>query len=148
TDRVYFAGSGKLGLVENAVVAFALGADSINVARETMLAIGCIQSQKCHTDKCPTGVATQNPWLAHGLEPVSKGERCANYIKEFRKEIVKVAESIGVAHPALITPDDVEMMNGDFQAQTLAEVYGYQPGWGRLGPELATEVTRLMTLPN
>ncbi len=148
TDRVYFAGSGKLGLVENAVVAFALGADSINVARETMLAIGCIQSQKCHTDKCPTGVATQNPWLAHGLEPVSKGERCANYIKEFRKEIVKVAESIGVAHPALITPDDVEMMNGDFQAQTLTEVYGYQPGWGRLGPELATEVTRLMTLPN
>ncbi|MCA9819117.1 MAG: FMN-binding glutamate synthase family protein, partial [Cyanobacteria bacterium HKST-UBA01] len=73
TDDVYFVGSGKLGLIENAAVAFALGVDSVNVAREAMMAIGCIQSQKCHTDRCPTGVATQDPWLAHGLEPISKG---------------------------------------------------------------------------
>ena len=41
-------------------MAFALGADMVNVGREAMLAIGCIQSQRCHTDHCPTGVATQN----------------------------------------------------------------------------------------
>ncbi|MDN5854527.1 MAG: FMN-binding glutamate synthase family protein, partial [Actinomycetia bacterium] len=55
TDRVTFIGSGKLGMPDNAVVAFALGCDMVNVAREAMLAIGCIQSQRCHTDKCPTG---------------------------------------------------------------------------------------------
>jgi glutamate synthase domain-containing protein 2 len=147
TDDVYFAGSGKLGLIDNAVAAFALGVDSINVARETMLAIGCIQSQKCHTDKCPTGVATQNPWLTRGLEPVSKGGRCANYLKEFRKEMVKMVEAVGVAHPGLITPDDVEIMTGDFESKRIGEIYGYRPEWGRLGPELATEITRLMTLP-
>lgn len=128
-------------------MAFALGADSVNVAREAMLAIGCIQSQKCHTDKCPTGIATQNPWLAHGLEPVSKGVRCANYLKEFRKELVKVTESVGVAHPGLITPDDIEVLTGDFEARRLSEVYGYPPEWGRLGPDLTAGITSLMATP-
>ena len=60
TDRVVFIGSGKLGLPDNAIVAFALGVDMVNVAREAMLALGCIQAQECHTDRCPTGVATQD----------------------------------------------------------------------------------------
>ena len=45
----------------------------VNVGREAMLAVGCIQAQKCHTGECPTGVATQNPWLARGLDPVPQG---------------------------------------------------------------------------
>ncbi len=144
TDDVTFIGSGKLGLPENATVAFALGTDMVNVGREAMLAIGCIQSQRCHTDHCPTGVATQNAWLTRGLEPVSKGERCAQYLRTFRAEMVKVTESVGVAHPGLITPDDVDVLSGDFSAQSLREVYGYAEGWGTLGPDLAAEVTRLM----
>ena len=71
-EHVTFIGAGKLGLPDNAVVAFALGCDMVNVAREAMLAIGCIQAQKCHTDTCPTGVATQNAWLAHGLDPATQ----------------------------------------------------------------------------
>ena len=144
TDRVTFIGSGKLGLPDNASVAFALGADMVNVAREAMMSIGCIQSQKCHTDHCPTGVATQNAWLVRGLEPVSKGERCAQYIRTFRKEMVKVTEAVGVAHPGLITADDIDIFCGDYEARSLREVYGYQPGWGTLGPDLAREITDLM----
>ena len=71
-EDVTFIGAGKLGLPDNAVVAFALGADMVNVAREAMLAVGCVQAQKCHTGECPTGVATQNPWLAHGLDPIAR----------------------------------------------------------------------------
>jgi glutamate synthase domain-containing protein 2 len=144
TDQVTFIGSGKLGLPDNATVAFALGADMVNVAREAMMSIGCIQSQKCHTDKCPTGVATQDPWLVHGLDPVSKAERCAQYVATFRKELVKVSESVGVAHPGLITTADVDILQGDYSAQSLLEVYGYREGWGRLGPDLAREITELM----
>ena len=73
-EQVVFVGGGKLGLPDNAVVAFALGCDLVNVAREAMLAIGCIQAQKCHTDTCPTGVATQNAWLSRGLDP--RSSRC------------------------------------------------------------------------
>ncbi|MER7707684.1 FMN-binding glutamate synthase family protein [Kitasatospora sp. NPDC097605] len=145
TDRLTFIGSGKLGLPENAAVAFALGADMINVAREAMLSIGCIQAQKCHTDRCPTGIATQNPWLARGVDPASKSTRAAVYLRTLRKELLKVSSAVGVAHPALITADDIEVMNGDYEARTLAGVYGYKEGWGELGPQLAEEITALMT---
>ncbi|MGW1431996.1 FMN-binding glutamate synthase family protein [Streptomyces sp. NPDC002431] len=145
TDRLTFIGSGKLGLTENAAVAFALGVDMINVGREAMLSIGCIQAQKCHTDKCPTGIATQNPWLVRGVDAPSKSTRAAVYLRTLRKELLKVSSAVGVAHPSLITADDIEIMNGDYEARTLASVYGYKNGWGELGTELAQEITALLT---
>ncbi|GAB2485070.1 hypothetical protein GCM10027030_19070 [Luteococcus sediminum] len=105
-DKVVWIGSGKLGLPENALVAFTMGADMVNVAREAMLAIGCIQAQKCHTDKCPAGVATQNKWLASGLEPEGKAERLARYVQTLRRDLLKVSEAAGVAHPGLLGPRD------------------------------------------
>ncbi|MFG3140740.1 FMN-binding glutamate synthase family protein [Streptomyces sp. NPDC048211] len=145
TDDITFIGSGKLGLPENAVVAFALGVDMINVAREAMLSIGCIQAQKCHTDKCPTGIATQDPWLVRGVDAPSKATRAAVYLRTLRKELLKISGAVGVAHPALITTGDIEIMNGDYEARALASVYGYKEGWGELGPEPAREITALLT---
>ncbi|MER8098094.1 FMN-binding glutamate synthase family protein [Streptomyces goshikiensis] len=145
TDDITFIGSGKLGLPENAVVAFALGVDMINVGREAMLSIGCIQAQKCHTDKCPTGIATQNPWLARGIDAPSKGIRAAMYLRTLRRELLRVSGAVGVPHPSLITPTDIDILNGDYDARTLGSVYGYKDGWGSLGPELAHEITELTT---
>ncbi|HEX8631532.1 MAG TPA: FMN-binding glutamate synthase family protein [Catenuloplanes sp.] len=144
-ERVVFVGAGKLGLPDNAVVAFALGCDLINVAREAMLAIGCIQAQKCHTDTCPTGVATQNPWLARGLVPESKSVRAANYIKTLRRDLVKVAEACGVEHPGLIDTGSVEILDGRTAARELHEVYGYRPDWGLPSRADRAEIIRLMT---
>ncbi len=144
-DRVTFVGSGKLGLPDNAIVALALGCDMVNVAREAMFAVGCIQAQKCHTDHCPTGVATQNRWLARGVDPTLKSLRVANYVKTLRRDLLKVAEACGVAHPALVDADDVEVLYGTNTARPLREVHGYQPGWGTVGEDLAREVTRLMS---
>ncbi|HEY0905398.1 MAG TPA: FMN-binding glutamate synthase family protein [Marmoricola sp.] len=129
-EDVVFIGSGKLGLPDNAVVAFALGADMVNVGREAMLAVGCVQAQKCHTGECPTGVATQHPWLAHGLDPDEKSKRVANYVKTLRRDLLKVAETCGVEHPGLIGPRDVEVIDNLSGGRMLDEVYGYEPGWG------------------
>jgi glutamate synthase domain-containing protein 2 len=129
-DQVTFIGAGKLGLPDNAVVAFALGADMVNVAREAMLAVGCVQAQKCHTGECPTGVATQNPWLAHGLDPADKSARVANYIKTLRRDLLKVSETCGVEHPSLIGPDSVEIIDNLAHGTLLTDVYGYDPAWG------------------
>ncbi len=145
TDEVTFMGAGKLGIPENAVVAFALGVDMVNVAREAMMAIGCIQAQKCHTDHCPTGVATQNPWLARGLDPELKSVRAGNYIKSMRRDLWKISEAMGVVHPGLITPDDVDILDGLSEHRSLREVYGYDASWGRLGPELTREITAIMS---
>ncbi|MEL4504457.1 FMN-binding glutamate synthase family protein [Luteococcus sp. H138] len=144
SDRVVWIGSGKLGLPDNAIVAFALGADMVHVAREAMLAIGCIQAQKCHTDECPTGVATQNKWLAHGLEPQGKAERLARYVQTLRRDLLKVSEAAGVEHPALLSPDDVDIMHGTNGHQSLREIYGYRDGWGVPGQEIRDEIARIM----
>jgi glutamate synthase domain-containing protein 2 len=144
TDDVFFIGAGKLGLPEPAVVAFALGADAVNVGREAMFALGCIQAQKCHTDTCPTGVATQNAWLRRGLDPQLKSVRVANYIVSLRRDLLKVSEAIGVVHPGLITADDVDLAQGTQSSRTLREVYGYEPGWGSLGEGLQRKLVDLM----
>ena len=81
-QQVVFVGSGKLGFPEAALFAFALGCDLINVGREAMMAIGCIQAQRCHTNHCPTGVATQHPWLVRGVDPTLKAARLANYVDD------------------------------------------------------------------
>lgn len=145
TERITFIGSGKLGIPENALIAFALGADMVNVAREAMMAIGCIQAQKCHTDHCPTGVATQNAWLSAGLDAADKSVRLANYLRVLRRDLLKVAEACGVAHPGLISSEDIEIASGVRSAQTLAEIYGYRPGWGLPGEGDIAEIARLMT---
>ena len=144
TDDVVFIASGKLGLPITAAQAFAMGADMINVAREAMLSIGCLQTQKCHEDTCPTGVATQNAWLTHGLDPELKKVRLANYLVALRKDLLKISDAVGVAHPGLLTPDDVELLDGMRKGTGLADVFGYQPDWGRLGDELAREITDIM----
>ena len=145
-DDVVFIGSGKLGVPENAVVGFALGCDMVNVAREPMMAIGCIQAQKCHTDRCPTGVATQNEWLMKGLDPESKSHRCANYVISLRRDLLKISEAVGVNHPGLITPDDVDIVVAQQGTRPLREVYGYEgtPQAGVLGRSIAEEIDALM----
>ncbi|WEV79267.1 FMN-binding glutamate synthase family protein [Janibacter cremeus] len=145
TDRVTWIGSGKLGLPENALVAFALGADMVSVAREAMLAIGCIQAQKCHTDRCPVGVATQNPWLERGLDPTLKAHRLDNYVRTLRRDLLKVSEACGVWHPGLLTVDDVEILHGERTAVPLGDIYGYQPGWGTLGEADAAQIVDIMS---
>jgi glutamate synthase domain-containing protein 2 len=144
-EQVTFIGGGKLGLPDNAIVAFALGCDLVNVAREAMLAIGCIQAQKCHTDTCPTGVATQNPWLAHGLDPALKSVRAATYITTLRRDLRKVSEACGVEHPGLIDSSAVEILTGRTASRPLAEVYEYEPGWGLPSAADQAEIVRLMT---
>lgn len=74
TERIVFVGSGKLGFPAKAAMAFAMGVDCINVAREAMMGIGCIQAQICHTNRCPAGIATQSKWLQAGIDVPLKSE--------------------------------------------------------------------------
>ncbi|MDA4108454.1 FMN-binding glutamate synthase family protein [Mycolicibacterium holsaticum] len=144
-EQITFIGGGKLGLPGNAVVGFALGCDMVNVAREAMLAVGCIQTQKCHTDTCPTGVATQNAWLARGLVPDEKAVRTANYIKTLRRDLLKVAQACGVEHPGLISTESVDILDGRTHSTPLHEVYGYTPGMGLPSAADREEIVGLMT---
>jgi glutamate synthase domain-containing protein 2 len=144
SDDVVFVGSGRLGLPDTAVFAFALGADMVSVGREAMLAVGCIQAQRCHTDKCPTGVATQNRWLMRGLDAEHKSHRAANYIRALRAELLALSRSMGVTHPALLTPENVEIVGTRYETARVEDVFGYDPAWRRLSPERIAEIEGLL----
>jgi glutamate synthase domain-containing protein 2 len=128
--RVTFIGSGKLGLPESALFAFALGCDMVNVAREAMLSIGCIQAQICHTGRCPVGVTTQNRWLQRAIKPGDKADRLAGYVIALRGELYSLARACGVAHPSLVTADHLELLDDHFSGITVREKFGYEEGWG------------------
>jgi glutamate synthase domain-containing protein 2 len=148
TDDVVFIGSGRLGLPDTAVFAFSLGADMVNVGREAMLAIGCIQAQRCHTDRCPTGVATQNRWLMRGLDPGAKSARAANYVRALRAELLALSRSMGVPHPALLTPENVEIVGERYETARVEEIFGYDPEWRAIAPERVAEVEGLLGPPD
>jgi len=146
-EDIMFIGSGRLGFPDSALFAFALGCDMINVAREAMMAIGCIQAQRCHTGRCPTGVATQSRWLMHGLDPELKSSRAANYLVAFRAELLALARSCGVAHPAMVTPEHIEIISERYGSAPLIDVFGYQPDWPVLSASRRQELECLASQP-
>ena len=129
TDDVVFIGSGRLGMPESALLAMALGCDMINVAREAMLAIGCIQAQRCHTGRCPVGITTHSAWRTRGLDPALKSVRLANYLSTLRHELLELSHACGVTHPSLVGPDRIEILDGHFGSRTAREIFGYKPSW-------------------
>jgi hypothetical protein len=142
-EKVAFIGSGRLGFPEQAILALALGCDLINVAREAMLAIGCIQAQECHTGHCPSGVATQSRWLMGGLDPTLKSARLANYLMVLRKEVLQLANACGVVHPSLVPLDRLEIVEG-FSSRPAREVFGYRDQWGMPTDEERAAIEEVM----
>jgi glutamate synthase domain-containing protein 2 len=126
-ERIVFIGSGKLGFPAKAAMAFAMGADCINVAREAMLSIGCIQAQVCHTNTCPSGIATQSKWLQRGIDVPIKSERLAQYFKTFRKELIEITHAAGYEHPAQFKMSDIDVNIDDKNlSNELDKTYMYE----------------------
>ncbi|MEE8312013.1 MAG: FMN-binding glutamate synthase family protein [Candidatus Binatia bacterium] len=143
-DRIVLVGSGKLGFPERALVAFALGCDMIAVAREPMLAIGCIQAQRCHTGHCPAGITTHNRWLERGLDPELKAERLAGYVTTLRRELLRLSRACGVPHPGMVGPDQLEILDGHYRARTLSEVFEHGSEASDLAATQRDAITRIM----
>lgn len=142
-EDIVFVGAGRLGFPDSALFAFALGCDMVNVAREVMLAEGCIQAMRCHTGGCPSGVATQSRWLMRGLDPEVKSVQVANYLSVLRAETLALARSCGVSHPALVTPDHIEIVGARYSAERVADVFGYSADWPVLSAARRAEIEAL-----
>jgi glutamate synthase (ferredoxin) len=125
-DQITWIGSAKLGFPDRAIVSFAMGCDLINIGREAMLSIGCIQAQQCHTGHCPTGITTHNKRLQRGLDIYSKSKRFSNYIIGLRKEILQLTHACGHEHPCQFTGQDIEFSSGVNSFQTLDDIMGYK----------------------
>ncbi|MEM7322598.1 MAG: glutamate synthase-related protein, partial [Actinomycetota bacterium] len=132
------------GFPGESLLAMALGVDMINVGREAMLAVGCIQAQKCHTGHCPTGVATHTRWLTRGLDPTDKSVRVGHYVMNLRHELLQLAHACGKPHPGLVSGHSIDLLINGETAVGLWENFGYQESWQQVGPDREAEVAGLM----
>ncbi len=78
--------------------ALCIGADVCASARAMMMAVGCIQALKCDTNKCPTGVATNNPTLVRGLVVEDKWKRVRNYHGATIHDFLELFMAAGCTH--------------------------------------------------
>ena len=124
-NNIVFIGSAKLGLPAEAIKAFALGVDMINMAREILIANGCIQAQKCHTGNCPTLIATNKKQSLYNV--ADKSQRVASFISTLRKDILEITHACGYEHPCQIQTSDIDINTSNSSVPVpLYKVYGYQ----------------------
>lgn len=108
-DRVKLSASGRIFTPAHAAMAFAYGADTIETARAAMLAIGCIQALKCHTNQCPTGITTNNKWRMHGIDIPEKSTRIHKYLDGFHHDMLELTKTLGYSDPRNIKPESLRV---------------------------------------
>jgi glutamate synthase domain-containing protein 2 len=128
-DRIKIGASGQITSAFDMARVMALGADWCNAARGFMFALGCIQSQSCHTDRCPVGVATQDKMRQHALVVPDKAARVAQFHKSTLTALSELIAAAGLAHPSELRPHHVSRRLGPNQTATFAQVYRFlKPG--------------------
>tara|TARA_R110000868_G_scaffold69261_1_gene204136 strand:- start:11150 stop:12766 length:1617 start_codon:yes stop_codon:yes gene_type:complete len=122
-DEIKIIASGKIVTGFDVVCKLALGADMCNAAREMMFSIGCIQSRKCHTNKCPTGVATQDPKRYYALDPKSKAPQVRNYHHATLRNYRAILGAAGVSHPDELRRSRIRRQVSQTQALRYSDIY-------------------------
>lgn len=103
--RIISAGKNASGF--DMMAKIALGADVVNSARAMMLALGCIQSKSCNTNKCPTGIATQDPARARAVDVNLRAERVHNYQRGTVSAFLGLCGALGYNSPCELKPADL-----------------------------------------
>jgi glutamate synthase domain-containing protein 2 len=136
-DRIKLAASGKITSAFDMARVMALGADWCNAARGFMFAVGCIQSQSCHTDRCPTGVATQDKMRQRALVVSDKSQRVASFHKETLHALAELIAAAGLDHPRDLRPFHFMHRAAPDRVVTFAELYRFlNPGELLTGTDL------------
>lgn len=121
-DRIKIGASGKVISAFDMARCLALGADWCNAGRGFMFALGCIQSRSCHTDHCPTGVATQDPVRQRAIVVTDKAERVFYFHANTMHALADLLGAAGLQSPSEISPQHLMVRNGQGQARSLASM--------------------------
>lgn len=124
-EKIRVGASGKIISAFDVARTIALGADWCNAARGFMFALGCIQSMSCHTDRCPSGVATQNPHRGRKLDVDDKSRRVAQFHENTLKALAEMLAAAGLTHPEQLGPEHVLRRASRTEIQTLDTLYAY-----------------------
>ena len=107
----------------------ALGADWCNLARGFMFAVGCIQAQSCHTNRCPVGITTQNPRLQRALLVTDKAPRVYKFHRNTVHGLAEITAACGLDCPADFTPERFFERISPHEVRRLDQLYDFlEPG--------------------
>ncbi len=124
-DKVKVIASGRVVTGFDIAQKIAIGADLTNSARAMMFALGCIQAQKCNTNDCPTGVATQNPDLVAGLVVDDKAARVRSFQKNTVRAFQELLAASGMKHPSELRPWHILRRVSPTEVKHYGEMYEY-----------------------
>jgi glutamate synthase domain-containing protein 2 len=128
-DRIRLGCSGKVVTGFEMARRMALGADYCNSARGMMFALGCVQAQACQTNRCPTGVATQDPSRSRALVVPDKAERVNRFQRNTVLSFNQILASLGLDHPSQIAPSLLYRRLDVHTVRSYREIYHYlEPG--------------------
>jgi glutamate synthase domain-containing protein 2 len=128
-DRVRLAGAGKVTTAFDIARTLAMGADWCNAGRGFMFSLGCIQSRSCHTDHCPTGVATQDPARWRKLDVPDKAARVYRFHQNTIKALRDLLCAAGLESPDQLGPEHILRRVSQTEIRSLAALYRFlQPG--------------------
>lgn len=116
-EHIRIGASGKIITAFDICRTMALGADWVNMARGFMFSLGCIQAQSCHNDRCPSGVATQDPLRGGRLDIDDKAMKVRNFHSNTLHALRELIEAAGLKHPAELGPEHIirRLDNGSAQ---------------------------------
>src|SRR6478609_10103424 len=128
-DRIRLGASGKIASAFDMARVMAIGADWCNSARGFMFALGCIQSLSCHTDRCPTGVTTQDPIRNRALYVPHKIDRVYNYHHSTLHALAELIGAAGLEHPQDLRPIHFSKRTSSTEVCSFAKLYpSLRPG--------------------
>lgn len=123
--QVRLAASGKVASGAAVAMNAALGADWCNAARAFMFSLGCVQSMRCHTDTCPTGVATQSPARQRGLVIPEKAERVARFHQSTLGALHDIVVAAGLDSPDDFRPSHLRQRINVAEMRQMDEIYPF-----------------------
>jgi glutamate synthase domain-containing protein 2 len=122
-ERMRLIASGKVATGYDMLTKIALGADTCNSARAMMFALGCIQSLQCNTDKCPTGIATQNKHRWKSLDVPDKSLRVSNFHRRVLSDFAEIVGALGLNRPEELNASHVRKYTDIGVSKSFAEIY-------------------------
>ena len=128
-DRIKLGAAGKIVSAFDIARTLAMGADWCNAARGYMFALGCIQSLSCHTDRCPTGIATQDPARWKRLDVPDKAARVAEFHENTLHALRELLCAAGLEHPDQLGPEHILRRVSPVEVRSLGALYRFlRPG--------------------
>lgn len=128
-ERIRIGAAGKIVSAFDIARTLAMGADWCNAGRGYMFALGCIQSMSCHTDRCPTGIATQDPGRWRKLDVPDKATRVAEFHGNTLHALRDLLCAAGLEHPDQLGPEHILRRVSPTEVRSLAALYSFlRPG--------------------